>query len=306
MDDSAELAALEARIRALLPETYEGSYEEVQPIPMRSAGLRFDENGKVAWNEMWGSFCDLAMAGGPPHKGTLLEPATEPEIAAQPERYRAVVGEISRGVTMVADLPAQVSPIPGWVRVTCLSEGMVGWLLRAIVMENVAARARGRAIDVPASPHFRLEKEVKNVVTVMAKTCHYWLGHTSPTRQRAIGRLLAEIAEEAPLVEPAAAGEAGASAESQEPAFARMAETVRCETGLQPSSYRYTGWFGVECPSVRAAIWMMRAVVVSNVLSRREGTVLFVPVNSVQDPEGARAASAVIRTHRLARLKRVL
>ena len=39
---------------------------------MRAAGLKYDADGKVAWDEIWGSFCDLAMAGGPPHKGKLL------------------------------------------------------------------------------------------------------------------------------------------------------------------------------------------------------------------------------------------
>jgi hypothetical protein len=51
---------------------------------------------------------------------------------------------------------------------------------------------------------------------------------------------------------------------------------------------------------------MMRMRVVSNVLSRREGTVLFVPVNPAQDPDGDRVASAVVRIHRLALAKGVL
>jgi len=45
---------------------------------------------------------------------------------------------------------------------------------------------------------------------------------------------------------------------------------------------------------------MMRALVVSNVLSRREGLVLFVPVNAVSDPEGERVSRCVSRSHRLA------
>ena len=69
--------ALELRIRTLLPEQYQDTYEAIQPTPMRSAGLEYDPDGNVAWDRMWGSFCDLAMAGGPPHKGRLLEPGTE-------------------------------------------------------------------------------------------------------------------------------------------------------------------------------------------------------------------------------------
>ena len=76
VDDRAALDVLDLRLRTLLPEEYQDSYEDVQPAPMRSAGLKFDADGKVAWDEIWGSFCDLAMAGGPPHKGALLEPGT--------------------------------------------------------------------------------------------------------------------------------------------------------------------------------------------------------------------------------------
>jgi sirohydrochlorin cobaltochelatase len=75
---------------------------------------------------------------------------------------------------------------------------------------------------------------------------------------------------------------------------------------LPRSDLAYAGWFGVECPSVRAAIWLMRALVVSNVLSRREGTVLFVPVNPDSDPDGATVATSVIRLHRLAEARGVL
>ena len=72
--DRRALEALDARLRTLLPEEYRDVYEDVQPISMGSAGLKYDADGQVAWDQMWGSFCDLAMAGGPPHKGTLLEP----------------------------------------------------------------------------------------------------------------------------------------------------------------------------------------------------------------------------------------
>src|SRR5215831_5441862 len=96
-EDQAELEALEQRIKILLPEQYEDSYDNVSSSPMGSAGLKFAPDGKVAWDEIWGSFCDLAMAGGPPHKGMLLLPASEPEIEAQSNRYQEVADEICRG-----------------------------------------------------------------------------------------------------------------------------------------------------------------------------------------------------------------
>ena len=88
LEDHAALSALEVRLKTILPEQYQDCYEDVQPVSMGSAGLKYGSDGKVAWNEMWATFCDLAMAGGPPHKGTLLEPGSPAEIDAQPDRYR--------------------------------------------------------------------------------------------------------------------------------------------------------------------------------------------------------------------------
>jgi len=51
---------------------------------------------------------------------------------------------------------------------------------------------------------------------------------------------------------------------------------------------------------VPAAVWMMRLLVASNVLTRREGTALFVPVNPAVDPEGRTIAQALARVHRFA------
>ncbi len=82
MKERIVLETLDARIKILLPEEYRDSYEAVQPVSMGSAGLKYDADGQVAWDQMWGSFCDLAMAGGPPHKGMLLDPGTEREIDA--------------------------------------------------------------------------------------------------------------------------------------------------------------------------------------------------------------------------------
>jgi sirohydrochlorin cobaltochelatase len=263
-----ELVALDARIRTLLPELYQDSYDTVQPVPMRSAGLKYAPDGRVAWDEMWASFCDLAMAGGPPHKGALLGPGLEPDIDADFDRYDEVAEEICRGIRLVTGLRAYVSPNPGWVRVSCPGDAMADWLLRAITTENVAATRQGSMLDLPAAPRFRLEKEIKNVITVTAKTCHYWVGHTPPAKQQAIAELLLTMAAESPLVEPS----------------------------WEPDA---SGWRGVECESVAQAVWRMRALVASNVLARREGTVLFVPVNPATDPGGRRVAAALDRVCRL-------
>src|SRR5215212_11466015 len=160
--DAARVALdkLDARLRIILPEQYQQSYESVQPVSMGSAGLKFAPDGSVAWDEMWQTFCDLAMAGGPPHKGTLLGPGPQADITANQEQYESIVEEICRGIWMAADLPAQADTRPGWVRVQCHSATMADWLMRAIVMENVAARSSGIMLFLPAAPHFRVEKEI--------------------------------------------------------------------------------------------------------------------------------------------------
>ena len=54
---------------------------------------------------------------------------------------------------------------------------MALWILRAIVVENVCVRREGNVVYLPAGPAFCLDKEIKNVITVVAKTHHYWTEH---------------------------------------------------------------------------------------------------------------------------------
>lgn len=302
--DRKALDELDARLRTLLPAEYQETYETVQPVSMGTAGLKYAADGTVAWDEIWGSFCDLAMAGGPPHKGRLLEPGSPTAIEGDRERFQLVVEEICRGVTMVTDLQTRPSPNPGWVRVESLSEGMAGWLLRAIVMENVAVRAYGRAIDLPAAPDFRLEKEIKNVITVIAKTCHYWTGHMPRAQRQAITALITALGTEAVLIEPA--WPVDAPIDAQPVAAVRLAECIEHETGLRATAHTYPGWLGLQCSSVGGAVWMMRALVASNVLSRREETVLFVPVNAQSDPDGVHVTRRLKHVHHLAAGREVL
>ena len=87
------------------------------------------------------------------------------------------------------------------------------------------------------------------------------------------GAELAGMSEDAPLITPQLTGTAGDDAE--------MTDAIQRHTGLVISPRRYSGWLGVVCADVRSAVWMMRALVVNNILSRREATTLFVPVNAV-------------------------
>jgi len=164
-------------------------------------------------------------------------------------------------------------------------------------MENVSARAEGLTLALPAGPDYRLEKEIKNVVTVIAKTCHYWTSHMWQAQQRQIADLFAGMAVGAPLIGPARSDD---DANALQTTAAAMADAIGQQTGLRAEEYRYTGWLGIDCPSVRAAVWMMRLMVASNILSRREGTVLFVPVNPSADPGGETVVRSVARVQRFA------
>jgi sirohydrochlorin cobaltochelatase len=181
--EEAQLRDLDRRINEMLPPQYQGRYEEVRPQSMGSAALRFGSDGKVAWDEMWTSYCDLALAGGPAHRGTLLEAVPATEALAEPDRYQAVAAEIERGIRLVTGLEVVSSQTPGWVGVRCESEEMAVWLLRAIIVENVMVRREGDVLFLPAGPQFTLKREIKNVVTVLAKTCHYWTAHLGARRR---------------------------------------------------------------------------------------------------------------------------
>jgi len=182
-EEAFELQQIQRRINSLLPSEYKNRFDDVSPKSMGSAGLKFDSEGKVAWGEIWTSFCDLALAGGPPHRGTLLEAVTAADAMAEREQYDAVVAEIERGIRLVTALPIVTSPVAGWVGVRCESEEMAVWLMRAIIVENIMVRREGDVLYLPAGPRFTLKREIKNVITSIAKTTHYWKAHLL-TRQQ--------------------------------------------------------------------------------------------------------------------------
>ena len=183
MADQASAAELDRRLRILLPPEYHESYAQLEPKPMGSAGLQMRPRRTSRLES------DLAGVLPPRHgrrsaaQGPLLGPGSRTPSAPRPGDYLDVIEELGRGITLASELPADDSPNLGWIRVQCHSDVMAGWMLRAITMENVAVRSEGRALDLPAAPHFRLDKEIKNVVTVVAKTCHYWMGHILANRR---------------------------------------------------------------------------------------------------------------------------
>ncbi len=148
--------------------------------PMASAPMKYRPDGQVDWGTMWETFCLSARDGGPPHRGTMLyaEQHSDPHSPA----YQAVVAEIVRGIAAVSGLAARPAG-PGWVAVDCTSAAMARWLAESIEMEHVQTRCEGRLLFVPAGASYGLTQEIKNVITVVAKSTHYWNEHL-PTEVR--------------------------------------------------------------------------------------------------------------------------
>jgi sirohydrochlorin cobaltochelatase len=185
------LTRLQMEMNDWLPSAYSSGTDTVRPRSMGSAKLAYDEQGRVAWDKIWTSFCDLAMAGGPPHRGKLLEAITAETALRSPDAYAGVLAELERGITLASGLATTKCLVPGWVGVQCDNEEMAAWLLRAIIVENIMVRREESILYLPAAPHFALEREIKNVVTSVAKTVHYWRAHwkgksVSPPRGQVI------------------------------------------------------------------------------------------------------------------------
>ncbi len=146
------------------------------PKPMSSAPFVYRDDGRPDWGAMWSGFCELALYGGPPHRGedTALR-ATETEPV---EDEAGAIAEIQRGIFETTGLTSAVEQ-PNWLAVHCDSTRMAAWLCAAIILENVDARCEGQTLYVPARDDYRLKDEVKSVITVVAKTNHYWQAHVA-------------------------------------------------------------------------------------------------------------------------------
>jgi sirohydrochlorin cobaltochelatase len=173
-------------LAAILPPRYRDPGVTVSSAPMGAGPLELDPDGRVAWDRTWQGFCELALAGGPPHRGTLLEAPSRQEVEADPSRHADVLEELARAIRLVTGLEAVVDGAPGWIGVVCESEAMAIWLIRTIVVENVMVRREGRVLYLPAGPRFTLAGEIRNVVTALAKTHHYWTQHVAALGRAAL------------------------------------------------------------------------------------------------------------------------
>jgi len=141
--------------------------------PMSSAPFLWKDDGRPDWASMWTSFCELALYGGPPHRGP--EAALRAPNGATPSDD-AMLAEMRRGIWETTGLYAEPAA-PGWLAVTCDSPMMAAWLCAAIILENVGARVEDDRLLLPAGPGYTLKDEVKSIITVVAKTHHYWQAH---------------------------------------------------------------------------------------------------------------------------------
>ena len=182
-DIQNEYEQMKSKINSILPPRYQGRAEDVSAAPMSAADLIFDDEGAVLWDEIFGvddpnnPYCELALAGGPSHRGELLEAVDGHLCLAEPGKYAAAVAECGRGSNMITGMNIVLSKVPGWIGVQCDSDEMAIWLLRAIIVENVMVRREGDVIYLPVGPHYTLKDQIKSIVTVTAKTWHYWIEH---------------------------------------------------------------------------------------------------------------------------------
>jgi hypothetical protein len=167
-------------LRPTLGRARESRISEYRPAPpagpMSAAPFVRREDGRPDWGAMWETFCELALYGGPPHRGPdnpLRAPDGPGDVVLSD---RSILDEMRRGIWETTGLYAEPAA-PGWLAVTCESRRMAAWLCATIILENVDARIEEDRLLVPAGPEYRLEDEVKSIITVVAKTHHYWQAH---------------------------------------------------------------------------------------------------------------------------------
>jgi hypothetical protein len=177
---TAPVARLDA-IRDSIGRDDDARRREYAPVPrpaeaMSSAPFLWRDDGRPDWSGMWTTFCELALYGGPPQRG--------PECALRAPAGRLassdveMLAEMRRGIWETTGLYAE-SAEPGWLAVTCESPTMAAWMCAAIILENVTARVDDDRLLLPAGPGYTLEDEVKSIITVAAKTHHYWSAHVA-------------------------------------------------------------------------------------------------------------------------------
>src|SRR5882724_10066781 len=140
-------------LRPTLTRARESRISEYRPAPppgpMSAAPFLLRDDGRPDWGAMWGSFCELALYGGPPHRGpdNPLRAPEGPYSAAASDQV--MLDELRRGIRETTGLYAEPAGPPGWLAVTCESRRMAAWLCATIILENVEARVEEDRVLVP-------------------------------------------------------------------------------------------------------------------------------------------------------------
>ncbi len=80
--------------------------------------------------------------------------------------------------------------------------------------------------------------------------------------------------------------------------FSGLAARIYKATRLRCPFRNHGDWLGLLTHDIKSAIWLMRALVVGNVLARREDNIVLAAVNPITDPRGDTLAQRAILAYR--------
>ena len=151
---------------------------------MSSAPFVWREDGRPDWARMWTTFCELALYGGPPHRGPEQR-AAGAERRGGRGSDAAMLAEMRRGIWETTGLYAE-SGAAGLARRHVRHRPR--WPPGCARPSSSRMSTRGSTrigLLVPAGPDYQLKDEVKSIITVVAKTHHYWQAHVADSGARA-------------------------------------------------------------------------------------------------------------------------
>ena len=232
------------------PRMYQDSYEDVQPVSMGSAGLKYG-----ARRHRW-----RGTRSGE-RSATWRWPAARRTRARcsnrAPRRHRRAARPLRGGRRKRSAAASRWRPISTARPVARARLGARDLSQRRRWPAGCCARsswrtsprsARGRRSTFPPRRTFGSRKRSRTSSPSSPRPATTGLGHMPCAQQRAIADLFATMAEESPLVEPALASDDGAEPSARRtvaPAWLRSIARHRAA----PAPHRYAGWLGVECPT---------------------------------------------------------
>lgn len=140
---------------------------------MKAAEMVYDENGNPQWDKMWSVYCNLAAEGGPSHRADV------DKISFPGNKFTyndSVKSEILRGLTLLNAKVYKITDI-GEIYIDLFFPKKADWFSKIINLENVESKSEDRYLVLPWSGEYKIDKEVKSVVTVWGKASHYWKEH---------------------------------------------------------------------------------------------------------------------------------